>query len=463
MNTKQMINEIRRGKKVAENISAYADKYMDLSYQYAMHRMALQYYTLYESLQEARVSAEAEPILADLHDCVKSMVAGDGSLTVEKVAAIRSNIIARMRVLTAYTDILQIYEYILNRVEPRFVDEIKNFSDIQGFVSRLYQYIYAVQDNVVINERIKEVIGQLPVRMTKAKFFEYISNSIDLYKKADEEALESFLYMMRSCSMLDRPEGMDHFFDHYRELAETLSAVQYDQITKEEFEHISGNLEDAAEEIRVIIDLYLAVQEIINDLYIVSLADSSGMPQKSSTILDTLKRIVSTLNEMFLSGSDQEIPDELTGRLSITEGRQESLLTECNLLEAAYDEVCANNHQLIEESGKAGAFEMFPVIARLMSSSVFAELADPQLSVAVTPESLAKAKETLIGEYKTLFEKNTKMVNRAVMAAALGKMPVVFNTIQELQDYMAISLTQCRDENERKAAMNLLDSIMEDV
>jgi hypothetical protein len=460
MNTKQMLNELRRGKNAAANISGYADKYTETAYQYAMHRMALQYYTLYETVQEYHDNnKEAEDILERLHECVSSMLKEDGSLTTEKVGSLRSEIIGRMRVLTAYTDILQIYEYVLNRVEPKFNSELKDFPDLGIFLNRLNTYIYAVKDNVVINERIKDVIGQLPVRMTKSKFYEYVSNSFDLYKKADEEALESFVYMLRSCSMLDKPEGMDRYFASYRELAESLSKVEYDKLTKEEYDAVSDRLAAAAEEIRGIIDLYLSIQEIVNDLYIVSLT-FGNISEKKSNIIATLKEILSRLNSMFLDGADGEIPDDLTGRLAITEGHQESLLAECHLLEASYDEMVSTHQETIASEGKQEIFDTFPQIARLMSSSVFAELTDSALSAPVTAESLSKAKETMLSEYAELFGQNTKLVNRAVMAASLNKMPVVFNTAQELTDYIQQSLLQCRDEYERKAALNILDSIM---
>ncbi len=320
-------------------------------------------------------------------------------------------------------------------------------------------YIYAVNDNPVINERIKEVIGQLPIRMTKAKFFEYVSNSFDLYKKADEEALEGFIYMLRSCSMLDKPEGMEEYFVSYKALAEDLSRVDYDHLTAEEFQTISERLENAAEEIRMVIDLYLSIQEVVNDLYIVALV-TPNLPEKKSSVISNLKMILSSLNELFLEGAVKTIPDELTGRLAMTEGHQESLLTECNVLEANYDEVIASGQEVIEQEGKKELFAIFPVIARLMSSSVFAELNEEEVSVPVTAESLSKAKDTMIAAYTELFKENKRQVNRAVMAASFSKMPVVFNTAQDLVNYMEQSLLQCRDEIERKAAMNILDSIM---
>ena len=426
-----------------------------------MHRMALQYYTLYETVEEhtEHELKEAESILTQLHSCVNDMIRNDGSLTVEKVGMLRNEIIGKMRVLTAYTDVLQIYEYVLNRVEPKFNAELKDFPNLELFLSRLNSYIYAVNDNPVINERIKEVIGQLPIRMTKAKFFEYVSNSFDLYKKADEEALEGFIYMLRSCSMLDKPEGMKEYFSSYKALAEELSNVDYDHLTVEEFQTISGRLETAAEEIRTVIDLYLSIQEVVNDLYIVALV-TKNLPEKKSSVISNLKMILSSLNELFLAGAVEPIPDELTGRLAMTEGHQESLLTECNVLEANYDEVTASGQEVIEQEGKQELFSMFPIIARLMSSSVFAELSESEVPVPVTAESLSKAKDTMITAYTELFKENKRQVNRAVMAASLSKMPVVFNTAQEMTNYMEQALMQCRDEIERKAALNILDSIM---
>ena len=235
--------------------------------------------------------------------------------------------------------------------------------------------------------------------------------------------------------------------------------MEYDTLTEEEYNAVSKRLSDAAEEIGIIIDLYLSIQEIINDLYIVALT-AKNLPEKKSSIIATLKMIIANLRELFLTDASGEIPDELTGRLAITEGHQESLLAECNLLEAAYDEIASVHKEEIAAQGKTEIFASFPAIARLMSSSVFAELADEEASAPVTPESLSKAKDTMMEEYTGLFKQNKKTVNRAVMAAALSKMPVIFNTQQELTNYIGQSLAQCRNEIELKAVLNILDSIM---
>ena len=79
----------------------------------------------------------------------------------------------------------------------------------------------------------------------------------------------------------------------------------------------------------------------------------------------------------------------------MTEGHQESLLTECNVLEANYDEVIASGQEVIEQEGKKELFAIFPVIARLMSSSVFAELNEEEV-VFTAPSRNSSFKEERI-------------------------------------------------------------------
>ena len=44
------------------------------------------------------------------------------------------------------------------------------------------QFILEDEDNMAINRKISQVIGQLPVRLTKNKFFEMLSNGLSIYK-----------------------------------------------------------------------------------------------------------------------------------------------------------------------------------------------------------------------------------------------------------------------------------------
>lgn len=90
---------------------------------------------------------------------------------VDRIDALRNRIIAKMEILTAYTDIFQIYEYVLNRVEYRFSES--EFGDEyynDRFEKDIYRYITGDKDNTVINMKLSQIVGQVPMRLSKINF-----------------------------------------------------------------------------------------------------------------------------------------------------------------------------------------------------------------------------------------------------------------------------------------------------
>ncbi|HBY72917.1 MAG TPA: hypothetical protein DEG06_11815, partial [Lachnospiraceae bacterium] len=80
---------------------------------------------------------------------------------------LRKEIMKRMNYLSIYLDIFQIYEYVFNRTEYRFKQDEIMIVENDDFARKILRYIFDTEDNVVINAKIMETIGQLPVRITK--------------------------------------------------------------------------------------------------------------------------------------------------------------------------------------------------------------------------------------------------------------------------------------------------------
>lgn len=91
--------------------------------------------------------------------------------TLKSQKKLRDGIIEKVQDLTCYVDKFNIYEHALNRVEYRFRDDDypSGYSD-ENITRRLMQFILEDEDNMAINRKISQVIGQLPVRLTKNKF-----------------------------------------------------------------------------------------------------------------------------------------------------------------------------------------------------------------------------------------------------------------------------------------------------
>lgn len=52
------------------------------------------------------------------------------------------------------------------------------------------------------------------------------------------------------------------------------------------------------------------------------------------------------------------------------------------------------------------------------------------------------------------------MITRAVMAQALSELPIFFNNISELQDYIYNTLSICNDKAEKLACIEIINGIM---
>ena len=83
--------------------------------------MALNYDILYELISEdPELLADFGTVREEFDQILTEFLAGAGS--VQELDALRRRITAQMEVYTVYADCFQLYEYVLNRMERRFLD-----------------------------------------------------------------------------------------------------------------------------------------------------------------------------------------------------------------------------------------------------------------------------------------------------------------------------------------------------
>ena len=121
---KKYIRDIGKGTPGAEMLKEYLQESMRLHHDYAEIKMMLEYYMFYEMISEG-----INPYIDSVDDIVDALnekiecyfEQNSNSEEREKMAAellsMREEVIARMRVLTAYVDKIVVYEHILNRVQ----------------------------------------------------------------------------------------------------------------------------------------------------------------------------------------------------------------------------------------------------------------------------------------------------------------------------------------------------------
>lgn len=105
----------------------------------------------------------------------------------QEMEELRSRITEKMNLFTAYTDRLIVFEYVLNRMEYQYLSEKERKDKLNGikqeeFLQKLQRYLFSDKDTSVMQEKIRLVAGQLPVRMTREKFYDCIREAFTLYK-----------------------------------------------------------------------------------------------------------------------------------------------------------------------------------------------------------------------------------------------------------------------------------------
>ena len=58
----------------------------------------------------------------------------------------------------------------------------------------------------LVNQRIQNVVGQLPVRLTKNKFFAMVEEGLSVYLKGTQENLDDMMNILRSDGLLNQPK-----------------------------------------------------------------------------------------------------------------------------------------------------------------------------------------------------------------------------------------------------------------
>ena len=204
MNDKNnILKEIKDGKNLEAALPKFGQDLINYYHEYGLIRLVMNYYTFYEVVRDKENPQvkNVKKLMKSIHTILKEGYLSEfngekNEKLIKKLDDSRTEIINKMQILTTYTDMLQIYEYVLNRLELKYVRTIPKVEE-ETALKEIINFIFESKDNVVINSRIQEVIGQLPVRFTKTKYFDLLTNSLSVYEGSDKESLEDYVYVLK--------------------------------------------------------------------------------------------------------------------------------------------------------------------------------------------------------------------------------------------------------------------------
>ncbi len=461
---RKLLNEMKNGIGYETNLPVYTTHMIHLEYEYSVILAALHSYTLAEVLTEDkdRLPEDVTELAKKVKQCMYDGLIADTACenTNEKTIAtldeVRNTIIGRMQILTAYTDMLQIYEYVLNRVEAGILGVVEDV-DTEELSKTLYQYIFAQNDTMVINTKLQMITGQLPMRMTKDKFFDTVSQAFSIYNGSEKENFDEFVERIRGVVLLDKPKGYETEYPDIYETIDFLSKQNYEQLSKDELSDAEQKLTLAADKIRDIVTDYLMLTDVVNSVYAAALA-----APYANVVGDTLTNSMDIIKGVYHTLQDEKgLSDDITQKLVSLEGVQEQLLEELSPYEGIFYEVQSFCEEAHTDTKEAEKLKMLSVVQQLHSNSVFIDIHKEHTDYKLADAAyIGSVSAHFAQDMTALFMNVTRPLKRAYMAAVVGQLPVIFNNTQEIQEYIHYSLSGCKNGSELTAVKKLLFDMM---
>lgn len=458
-----VIKQLGSKRNPEENLPKYAAFMSNTYYEYSLIQLAMNLYTLQERSQDY---TSADPYVETALYAVQKFT---GRYCLDKryenreaerkeIHEVRDQITSRMRVLTSYTDTLQIYEYILNRLEYSY-DIADDDVDTEAYSKKLFEFIFRENDKMVVNSRIQMVVSQLPVRITRNRFYDIISESLKLYTGAECSTVEDFAETILACSGLSRPEGFDTEYPALHDILKELEALDYRGLSKEDWRYYMDKLEETASYIEDIVTDYLLLEDIVNEVYAVMTA-SVYVTEETKEMGYAVKVLECVLDSM---ANGTPIPEVAEDCFFALEGAPETLSENLMQGEGLLFDVWAGFQEQLKELSLSEEYADLNLISKLLCNSVFIDL-KPEESEPEVADSLYinQVRDRLAEEFARAFAVGDKLVNRARMAMVMGTVPVFFNSQQEISDYLSYALEHCNNNSELRAVIAILDEMMEE-
>ncbi|MDO4316699.1 MAG: hypothetical protein Q4C48_00695 [Lachnospiraceae bacterium] len=405
-------------------------------------------YDCYERYAEASLTEPEKKLLEDVFSAVRDGLTEaplEETQKIERLSALRGATTENVEALAALVDRLMIPEYLLNRAEYSFRDELPE-RDTENEARELLQHIFSSEDPVVVNQRIRDMVFQLPVRMTKQRFFDLVQQGLSAYQDGELSALDGFCERIAAAAGLPGKRQIGQ--SHRAALAEELSALDYGALTKERWEDARQRLEAVEAELEAETDFGCNMQGILNDTLCIVLvaphAEDSSAARKQ--FLPFVTRLLGLALQGVRTGEWKTVPEEEADCFSWMEGKLEQYSESVLKLESAFESLPEKERAPYRSLEKAG---------KLMSTSAFASLED-EPSEAVTPELLEARRQELFRLLEGAMEGKSRKYVRAMMASMLKELPVFFDSHTDVMNYVLASLGGCKDPAEKNAALDLL-------
>ncbi len=471
--TKQFYKNIKYGTKLEQSIPSYLSSLSFLYKSFAEINLTMNYFMFYENYLESYCNMDQSQLrfLDRLNIIINKYFLGKESdkkeKSLEEIKKLRDDIILQMKILTNYADVFEVYEYVLERLKPRYEESFEDIDD-NLLIDQIMNFVFESKEQVDIISRLGDVISQLPVRMSRYKFFDIVDNSFSIFRGESPSSLESYVYVLQTNAMLYKPKGLDKAQESLEAFRKKLEAVNYNDLAKEDFEVLYESLSSVSNELFILTDYYYGLQEIVNNLFVYLLNTNEGSDtneavcsKKYDMVYESIFTVVEDISNHYKNKDLLEVDEEIVSLLNNIVGIQEELLDDISQMESVFIDIKIKHDSILKEHDLDTLYSYLESSQKFFSNSLFFEIDKVEDDRVLNDDEINKVKAELLVELEELFRKNSKYVNRGVIAKTLSTLPMFLRTNEEVEEYIKNSLTQCRDLAEKTASINMIRTFWE--
>lgn len=465
---KKLVTDIYADKSREESLIAYQNALASGFTSYAASRLSMNLFTMQEMVEEEMneaQKAEVEGYVKGINEALQKAFVEDASQ--EDIAAakdslmdIRDRVTNKMKVLTSYTDGFEIYEYILNRREAYIKGYDTEEPDVDELADDMFNFVFSENDKVVINTRIQQFVAQLPVRMTKQRFYDILSNSFKIYKNGEKQSLIDFVEAIKEAALLEKPEGFDEYYPELADILSEMKSADYKKLSPDDYDYLANELKHGSMVIARTTGDFTLLTEVLNDALILALTAGFVDTQYFDENFDSAKAIIDQMTRPDFSFDHVE---DILSHFEGLEGVQEEAFDLLTQIEGSLEDLQRDYYDAFENKEIMAHFDALLKADKLTSSSLFMDLDSNSVTI-VTDEAddlfIDDISRETMNAFSDYFSEVTQLEQRSVMAKVMSMMPVFFNTQDEIKEYFEVTLNSCSNVSELIACDNIIRDII---
>ena len=455
---RQLIQDIHKGKNLESNLKIYKELAVQNYLDYASLELTFSAYTMMqEILEEKQGLAEKEKSAIDaICFALKEMAKEEPNVcpVLEQMKTLRKEITGKMDLFTAYTDRLICYEYVLNRMELKYLSakelnkKLAEFNE-EEYLQQISVYLFGNKDQSVVRDKLRLVMGQIPVYMTKNKLYEKIGAALTLYKGGDRQSIDDFVYMLRTAAMVYEPPKYVGEYPEFEQVLHVLGEANYADMDEKTYVNMIQLLAQGVSSIHEITDFYYTLQKVVNSIYALCLI----LPYvEDMGLLKDCRQIWNGLAE-------KKYQDEM---LLPLEGKIEKNVEKTSYMESILQEINDSYKEEVEKLGLTSFYDEFGTVVNLLSDSLFIDLENVSTEAVADAAYVQAQTEKLLDELSEKMSQVSRPVKRAIMGQIIEKLPMMFQKSEEVLEYIRTNLFGCQDKAEKVIVMTMLWDLMQE-